>query len=863
MGVVYLAEDTRLGRRIALKVLPAELSLDPARRARFDREARAVAALNHPNIVTLHSVEEAGGIAFLTMELVDGRRLSQLLSRDGLELTRLLEYGLGIAEALVAAHKAGVVHRDLKPDNVMVTSDGRVKVLDFGLAKLREAGLDEGNTALPTGSITEEGKILGTVSYMSPEQAEGKPLDHRSDIFSFGVVLYEMATGRRPFRGDTPISTISSILKDTPPPPQQINTTLPAELGRIVRRCLAKDPARRYQSTDDLRNELRDLKEDSESGEIAGAGVSAAGDPPAPPARPGLRSPAVLGVGAVVTAGAVLSGFLWLKEAARPAPAPAEPSFRMSRVTTDGKVLESAISPDGRYVAYVRQEETTSSLRLRQLATAAEVQVVAPGEAMICSPAFSADGEFLHYVATAQDRVTGTAFRVSVLGGAPRRLIDQVTGVRAAPDGQRLSLNAGSFVEATSIRIVDAEGGSARELSSRRGRDHFDSAGEWSSDGRSMAVISHRFGQPQEIVLMDPESGAERALPVASLKSFGGLAWMPGGAGLLVTGSDRPANQGAVNQIWELSTNGEAVPITRDLNSYSSPSVTADGSTVAAVQVERQAGIEVAPARDGVPQGFSVLYPIAAARAGLAGLAWLSEDRIVHTMVQGDDQQIHLTDAGSRASRALTAGPLHEAPAVSPDGRTIVVGKWDGPRLNLWRLDADTGKTEQLTRGDFDYFPSVGLDGSIVYTSALDTIRLMKLPAGASAPVELREGTTWCTSVSRDGREALCYVFDSAGAGRAALVPTSGGEPRVIEHIPPQSKMVRFAPDGRSLIYLASAQGGDELRSVPVAGGDSRLLARFEGREIQDFAWSPGGTRLAVVTFSRSGDVVLLKRARR
>jgi non-specific serine/threonine protein kinase len=268
MGEVYVAEDTRLHRRIALKVLPEEMAADPERRARFEREARAVAALNHPNIVTIHSVEEADGVHFITMELVEGRTLSEMLPRDGFPLGDLLGRAIPLADAVSSAHQKGITHRDLKPDNVMVDGEGRLKVLDFGLAKLHDrSGSDDGLTEAPTATLeTGEGKILGTVAYMSPEQAEGKVVDSRSDIFSLGTILYEMATGERPFRGDTSMSTISSILKDEPTAVSEINRSLPRHLGRIIRRCLAKDPNRRYQTALDLRNELEELKAEVDSG---------------------------------------------------------------------------------------------------------------------------------------------------------------------------------------------------------------------------------------------------------------------------------------------------------------------------------------------------------------------------------------------------------------------------------------------------------------------------------------------------------------------------------------------------------------------------------------------------------------------
>lgn len=272
MGEVYAAEDLRLRRKVALKVLPAAVASDPARRARFEREATALAALNHPNIVVVYSVEEADGVAFMTMELVEGRPLSAEIPAGGLPVARFFDIAIPLAAAVAAAHRAGVVHRDLKPDNVVVGAGSRVKVLDFGLAKLRdEEGLLSGSgsaSAAPTRHLTGQGQIVGTVAYMSPEQVEGKPIDHRSDIFSLGVVLYEMATGSRPFKGDSPASMISSILRDAPVAASTLRPGLPRHLARIVRQCLAKDVEDRAQSAQDVRNQLVDLRREIESGAV-------------------------------------------------------------------------------------------------------------------------------------------------------------------------------------------------------------------------------------------------------------------------------------------------------------------------------------------------------------------------------------------------------------------------------------------------------------------------------------------------------------------------------------------------------------------------------------------------------------------
>ncbi len=308
MGEVYLAEDTKLGRRVALKVLAHETSSDPSRRGRFEREARAVAALNHPNIVTIHSVEEHDGLLFLTMELIEGRTLAELIPPQGMSLDDLLRVAIPLADALGAAHQRGITHRDLKPANVMVSDEGRVKVVDFGLAKAAADFPVEGFTAatMTAAQVTEEGRIVGTVAYMSPEQAQGKPVDSRSDIFAMGILLFEMATGRRPFSGETHVSLLSAILKDTPASPADLRPDLPPAFSRIVKRCLAKDPDERYQTGKDLRNDLRALKEDLDSGAIGRTPLPTPASTTAPATGPRSRRLRSIVVLAALTAVAAL-----------------------------------------------------------------------------------------------------------------------------------------------------------------------------------------------------------------------------------------------------------------------------------------------------------------------------------------------------------------------------------------------------------------------------------------------------------------------------------------------------------------------------------------------------------------------------
>jgi len=365
MGEVYQAEDTELRRRVALKVLPPEMATDPERLERFKREARTVAALNHPNIVTIYSVESAADLHFLTMELVEGQTLGQLIPSSGLKLDQLFDIAIPLADALVAAHESGITHRDLKPGNIMITDDGRVKVLDFGLAKVHDLEPEADATYMATEAITEDGRVLGTVPYMSPEQVEGKTLDPRSDIFSMGIILYEMATGNRPFAGDSSAALMSAILKESPSSVTVLKADLPRQLARIIAHCLEKNPERRFQTAKDLRNEFQSLSREIETGEILESSASVVSA--VEPVRARSRLPILAGIGVVVLAVLAVTGFLLLRSDKEAAPGAAE-RVATPTAATNGRTMiavlpfENLGPAEDEYFADGLTEEITSRL---------------------------------------------------------------------------------------------------------------------------------------------------------------------------------------------------------------------------------------------------------------------------------------------------------------------------------------------------------------------------------------------------------------------------------------------------------------------------------------------------------------------
>ena len=429
MGVVFKARDTSLNRFVAIKLLPAGKAGDESRIRRFTQEARTASALNHPNIVTIHEISSHNGAPFIVMEFVPGKALDRLIPRNGMRLSEVFKIGTQIASALAAAAAAGVIHRDVKPGNVMVTDAGHVKVLDFGLAKLSERAVsaDQATATMAAVEPSREGAVVGTASYMSPEQAEGKPVDPRSDIFSFGAVLYEMTTGQRAFRGDTAISTLSAILRDEPKPLSQIATGIPRDLEKIINRCLRKDPERRFQNMADVRVALLELKEESESGSLLEA----------PPAYSRKRTWVWAGVGAAVLAS--LAAGLWLVSRQTAS----IPQQSLVQVTTyPGSEVTPCFSPDGKQIAFSWDggNDGKLSIYVKLLGENDALRLTTSPTADVY-PTWAPDGKRIAFRRAGSD---GGIYTVSALGGTERKLTGLATSgqISWSPDGKWIAYKA-------------------------------------------------------------------------------------------------------------------------------------------------------------------------------------------------------------------------------------------------------------------------------------------------------------------------------------------------------------------------------------------------------------------------------------
>ncbi|HLL73922.1 MAG TPA: protein kinase [Pyrinomonadaceae bacterium] len=887
MGEVYLATERTLGRKVALKLLPAAYTRNQDRLRRFEQEARAASALSHPNIITIYRIGESGGAHFIATEYVEGETLRQRLSRSRAGTGESLGIATQIAEALDAAHKAGIVHRDIKPENVMLRPDGYVKVLDFGLAKLAEprAGVVSDPEAETRVAVqTTPGAVMGTVNYMSPEQARGLGVDGRTDVWSLGCVLYECATGRDPFAGPTPSDTLSNILQREPPPLSRQLSDAPAELERIVSKALRKDREARYQGIRDLLVDLKSLKQELDFAaklERSGApdarasqGGDAHGDGHARPAAVAARTDengraaVTAGVGAglrpreaggrrglfaasavaalVLVAAAAFGVYKFVLPRLRPA------HFQrtnIARLTNSGKAIDAAVSPDGKYLAYVLSDAGQQSLWIRQTSAANDTQIVAPARVGFWGMTFSPDGDEIYY--GVKSGGPGGLYRIPALGGTPVKVMDAVDGaVSFSPDGEQIAYVLGDPARGESgLYVANADGTGARQIASRKLPEYFVpifyTGPSWSPDGRLVAAAIGAGSGGARVIAVAPEGGGEQVLTRGTWIDIRRVHWLPDMSGLMMIANSPEVTN---TQVWHVAyPGGEARRVTNDLGSFRSLSLTSDGKKLATVSQSSLMSVWVAPDADAaraeeLPTGNVGFI------GGFENIDTLPDGRVLYTSTQDGKPGVWLMNADGTGRRQLTADSYGFNPTASPDGRFILYTTYADGRSNIWRMSVEGGGAARLTDGSEDRSPAVSPDGRwVVYSSfAGGRMTLWKVPIEGGAPSQLTDRVAYAPQVSPDGR-LIAYAYShypntefikNPAITRIAVMPFEGGDPVRIFEIRPSNAVqptLRWSRDGRALLYTLNEGGVGNVWSQPLEGGQPTQLTQFKEKAITTF----------------------------
>ncbi|MGQ0762194.1 MAG: protein kinase domain-containing protein [Acidobacteriota bacterium] len=889
MGEVYFARDIKLSRHVAIKILLPEVTDDQDRVRRFKQEARATSALNHPNILTIFEVGETDSLHYLVTEFIDGVTLRQYLKKQKPPLDEMLDVSTQVAGALAAAHASAIIHRDIKPENIMRRADGYVKVLDFGLAKLLPSyGQGSADTELDTvvNLATDPKTIVGTVTYMSPEQLRGMEIDGQADIWSLGVVMYEMIAGRPPFDGSSKSDVIASILREEPPPLTRF-ADVPPELHRIIEKTLRKKREDRYQTARDLLIDLRDLNQDLALGKrmdrirgtSSGAQSAGATVPFMSEARTerlttskihtGRTTSAVASImdeikrhkvgattGLALLAAILVFGAGWL--AVRrfwPNVQPQPPqALQFTEIVTSSDVKEAAVSPDGKYVAAVVRDVGRESIIVQPVSTPTQpLKVVSGGEYR--GLVFSRDGYSIYYLARG-DQTQGL-YQAALFGGTPRKLLDRVsTPITLSPDGNLLAF-VGRKEGGTALMISNADGTGVRELAASPPNSQFgtvvnlNNGPAWSPDGKTIACSTMSSTEAQmKVVAVTVEDGSVR--PIGTRKFFlvGQLGWIKDGTGLVMTAQEAMPPK-STPQIWFLEyPSGEARNLTNDRNYYYGISMTADSTSLISTRLSQTSQIWIVS--DLLTHRVQALP--GSRNKGFGGLAWTREGQIVYSSAESGVLEIWSMDVDGSNSRQLTFDrQTNVEPAVARDyPNSMVYVSYGKGTPNIWRMDVQARNGKQLSSGSYEDWPDVSPDGKWVVYAADDgsELRIWKVSIDGGEASRLTEKFARSPVFSPDGQKIACLMRAEAG-WKLAVLPANGGTPETTYPIATteaqQWHAPRWTPDGQAITYIVTRGGVSNIWSQPLSGGPARQLTKFDQDEIFAFAWSPDSEKLACV----------------
>jgi Tol biopolymer transport system component len=860
MGEVFRARDTKLEREVALKLLPPDFASDPERLARFEREAKVLAALNHPGVAAIYGLEEAGGQPFLVLELAQGEDLSSRIARGGVPVEEAVAIARQVAEALEAAHEKGIVHRDLKPGNVKVGADGLVKVLDFGLAKAwaGDASQPLSGSALslsPTLSRgrTEPGLLLGTAAYMAPEQARGKPVDKRADVWAFGALLFEMLAGRKLFEGETVTDVLAAVVR------QEIDWNVlpaatPPRIRRLLRRCLERDPRLR----------LRDIGE-------ARIALAAPDEPVSTATARGVsrRAAAALIAGAGGSAFAVGFGIGRRTAAGRGGAAGVgSGSISITRITSSGNVTGGALSPDGRFVAHVESEQGEQSLWLRQLATGQTLRLAPPRNVFYWGLSFTRDGNAIVFGLKSPDDLAGAFYSISTLGGAARRLVAGIDGAPAfSRDGSRMAWvrTRHPTPEQSALMIANADGSEARVLAAIGLPEAFApifwTGPDWSPDGRRIAAAVVRLGGEKaerdgKIVAVSVENGRVETLAEAGWRSVEQVAWLSEGDALLAIARGERQEQ---EQVWLVPlTGGAPRPVTSDLLQYRIVSPAADGRSFLTVAQDTFASVWLAP-RDGRGRPRKVA---GSKIDGVYGLGFAPDGRIVYTSVEGGRLGLWITDPdGAERVPLATGDEAAIRPVVTAAGDVYYLARTrTGNEIRC--TDFEGSPSRLVARGVLDPEYAVSPDGRSVAFGALEAGegRLFRVSVAGGSPERLTDYPAFTPAFSPDGKRLAFYYLDGHSRRlRIGIAPTSGGPPETSldAETPNSNSKVVFAEDGLYLNTMTGDRANVWLQ--PLDGRPPKRVTDFQDQFVFDFALSPDGKSLAYSRGPRTRDAVLVR----